>query len=76
MEIQYDEKRVDGIGHAIIGADQKVESEIMGQKLFEWLIHPMKASNFYNTYWEQQPLYIRRRNSASITMDGFRLLNC
>eukprot|EP00944_MAST-04C_sp_MAST-4C-sp1_P001375 g1375.t1 len=64
MEIHYDEKRVDGIGHAIIGADQKVESEIMGQKLFEWLIHPMKASNFYNTYWEQQPLYIRRRNSA------------
>ena len=56
-------KRNEGIGHAILGDDPLVESEQNGKKLFEWLIHPVSANNFYNTYWEKKPMYIKRDQS-------------
>ena len=63
MEIEDTMKRNEGIGHAILGDDPLVESEQNGKKLFEWLIHPVSANNFYNTYWEKKPMYIKRDQS-------------
>ena len=65
MEIIDTKQRQEGIGHAILGDDPMMESEQNGKKLFEWLVHPVSANNFYDTYWEKKPLYIKRDSSRT-----------
>ena len=41
-------------------------SSLIAKNVFEWLIAPMTADEFYGTYAEKKPLYIPRGNLTLI----------
>lgn len=36
------------------------DSRAVGERMFEWIIHPVSAQEFYRSFSEQQPLYLPR----------------
>lgn len=46
-------------GHAI-AADTALASDARARRMFEWLIAPVTADEFYTTYYQKRPFLIRR----------------
>ena len=46
-------------GHAI-AADTALPSDARARRMFEWLIAPVTADDFYATYYEKRPFVVRR----------------
>ena len=40
--------------------EQDADSKRAGHAVLEWLLHPMSPQTFFDKYWEQKPLVIRR----------------
>lgn len=44
-----------------LATNAELHSATKARLLFEWLIYPLKADEFYANYWEQRPLVIKRK---------------
>ena len=55
-------------GHAI-AADTALPSDVRARRMFEWLIAPVTADDFYATYYEKRPFVVRRGQKGG-TGDG------
>ncbi|XP_078000237.1 bifunctional lysine-specific demethylase and histidyl-hydroxylase NO66-like isoform X2 [Glandiceps talaboti] len=40
------------------------DSAVEADKLFEWLINPVKPSTFFSNLWEKKPLLVKRHSSS------------
>eukprot|EP01048_Picozoa_sp_COSAG05_P025001 COSAG05_NODE_6150_length_1012_cov_1.431544_1_plen_302_part_01 len=46
-------------------ADQDPDSKATGYAALSWLLHPMSPQTFFDEYWEQKPLIVRRPDMAA-----------